>query len=433
MGQPHNFICTICTSAYNSKRDLNRHVDSKHKCLKFECNDCGKQYSHEIGLTAHINSIHKRIKYRCEECDKEFTSTSSRLRHMKITHEHAVKKYSCSMCDYKALIPSTLKQHTESVHKGVKYQCPICGLKVSTVSMFEHKRKHKGVSFPCKSCGKEYKSRGGLNKHIETHKGKVYNCNICQYSSVHKDKLTRHIKSHKDPHYILCKMCDFKAKSNDYLKVHVENVHNTKEKVICIDCNKTFKKSSITVHRKKFHSEEILKYECKICSYQTIHKASLQKHVKYIHQDNEDTACNICNATVKQSTLLQHTTKFHKGDQKQFKCELCTFHTIHKGNLKTHINSIHNVNNTVVCTDCNKTMKQSSITTHRKLFHSSKQPQLLVCNICTFEANHESNLERHVENVHQQENVVCIDCNKTMLQSSLEPHRKRFHSKGQPQ
>ena len=78
-------------------------------------------------------------------------------------------------------------------------------------------------------------------------------------------------------------MCDYKATTRSHLNRHVQNVH-TKEEVSCHDCKKTMEKPSLTRHRKQFHSKEQAKFSCNICTYESIHKDALRTHILNVHQ-----------------------------------------------------------------------------------------------------------------------------------------------------
>ena len=68
------------------------------------------------------------------------------------------------------------------------------------------------------------------------------------------------------------------------LSRHVKNLHQKSENISCTECNKSFQKKNLTIHMKVLHSGEQTNYECKVCTFKTIHASSLQKHVQNIHQ-----------------------------------------------------------------------------------------------------------------------------------------------------
>ena len=61
------------------------------------------------------------------------------------------------------------------------------------------------------------------------------------------------------------------------------------------------------------HSADPSQYNCKVCTFQTIHKDSLNFHIK----------------------------SFHSADQPQYKCKVCPFQTKYQRSLNAHVKNIH--------------------------------------------------------------------------------------------
>ena len=169
---------------------------------------------------------------------------------------------------------------------GVKYPCTICVYKATLQGdLTKHiQSQHKGKILKCNSCDKEYKHASGLNTHTKSaHEGVKYDCNICQSSFTLKCNLRIHIKSIHFKEKYSCKICDYQATRKGTLSIHIKNVHHKLGKVICTECNKTIQKETLTQHKRVFHSGEKTIYNCKICTFQTIHQSSLNQHVKNVH------------------------------------------------------------------------------------------------------------------------------------------------------
>ena len=45
--------------------NLTKHLQLKHKGVKYACNQCDKKFMQQITLTRHIHSIHEGVKYPC--------------------------------------------------------------------------------------------------------------------------------------------------------------------------------------------------------------------------------------------------------------------------------------------------------------------------------------------------------------------------------
>ena len=77
---------------------------------------------------------------------------------------------------------------------------------------------------------------------------------------------------------------DYQATQRSNLSQHTKNVHQKSENITCTECFKSFQKKHLTRHLKLFHSGEQPKYDCKLCTFQTIHPSSLKTHVQKVHQ-----------------------------------------------------------------------------------------------------------------------------------------------------
>ena len=105
-----------------------------------------------------------------------------------------------------------------------------------------------------------------------------------EYSAKQKNHLSEHTKAIHMKEKYQCKLCNLLVSRKSTLFRHVKNIHQTKDKTVCPDCNKSLKQSNFDNHRRTFHSGKGTFYNCNICSFQTIHKASLKLHKKK-HQE----------------------------------------------------------------------------------------------------------------------------------------------------
>ena len=95
-----------------------------------------------------------------------------------------------------------------------------------------------------------------------------------------------------------------------------------------------------------------------------------------------------------------------KKEKKMYKCKVCTFSSSYKDSLKTHVEKVHQKLSKFIerstCADCKKSIKTYNIKTHMKNFHSEIKPEKFNCNICTYNTIHKQNLRTHVIRNHQQ-------------------------------
>ena len=81
----------------NSTEKVQIQAENGQHSKMFQCEFCGKSYLFKPNLKKHINNKHKGIKYKCEHCDKTFKDKQELNLHRDNTHEG--KKYKCSKCE----------------------------------------------------------------------------------------------------------------------------------------------------------------------------------------------------------------------------------------------------------------------------------------------------------------------------------------------
>lgn len=81
------------------------------------------------------------------------------------------------------------------------------------------------------------------------------------------------------------------------------------------------------------------KYKCNFCSFHTMSKGSLKKHIEAIHEGNKYT-CNVCNKEFSfKHNLKTHVQSTHEGVR--YECNYCGYKATQKQGLKIHIQRRH--------------------------------------------------------------------------------------------
>ena len=147
----------------------------------------------------------------------------------------------------------------------MKYICSICD------SKFTSKRNlklHEKID-----CGdKELRTISSLYVHTKlVHEGKRYECHICQYSANFKSSSSSQAKRN-----IFSKYINVRCVTMEH---HKEQIYQDMLKL----CNKTIIRCSLAQHI-ILHKEKQIQHKCKICSFQTIHICSLNKHFTNLHK-----------------------------------------------------------------------------------------------------------------------------------------------------
>ena len=86
-------------------------------------------------------------------------------------------------------------------------------------------------------------------------------------------------------------------------------------------------------HKRVTHDERILK--CEICNVEVVGLNKMKAH-KQKHKQKE---CQKCSLLVFANSWSAHQSKC---SETQLKCNICSYETSRKGNLQTHIKSVHN-------------------------------------------------------------------------------------------
>lgn len=131
--------------------------------------------------------------------------------------------------------------------------------------------------------------------------------------------------------------------------------------------------------------------------------------------------------------------------RKQYKCETCYREYEKLSSLLTHQYYAHRANeidrdayticksskqqkNSYICDICFEfCFSEKGIQKHKE-FHSKQNK--FICNLCGFRYKYESDLKKHIKK-HKKHKFTCNICNKMLLQSYLNTH-KRFHTGEKP-
>ncbi|VEN46518.1 unnamed protein product, partial [Callosobruchus maculatus] len=238
---------------------------------------------------------------------------------------------------------STEALNDDTVEKHELYKCTHCGYGTRTKSIFDrHILKHtESPGSPyinrCKHCDATFKKNETLEDHIvKKHPDfiasvsrKIHTCTHCTYKTILLNGLTRHMSKHSEA----------SGKSG--------------RGIICVHCKVTFKRSEILdEHIVKKHPEFIDSvsrkiFECKQCTYKSIRKSHVDKHVLRSHERSglKLNKCSHCKESFrKKQNLDDHIIKKHPDfiasvSHKIHQCTQCEYKTTRKDTLVQHMAS----------------------------------------------------------------------------------------------
>nr|CAH7729054.1 unnamed protein product [Callosobruchus chinensis] len=240
---------------------------------------------------------------------------------------------------------------------------------------------------------------------------KIHQCTICFYKTVVKSTFDNHMSTHPEatPRYELSR---------------------------CVHCNATFKrKESLEDHVLKKHPEFFTSgtkkvHECTNCTYKTLIKYHLDKHIASIHH-LELRLCVHCGTTFKTKTSLDdHIVKIHPDyittvTSKLHECSKCTYKTTIKQDYNKHI-LVHpetaSCFDVFRCPHCEVTFRRKESLDDHVLknhpdFFTSHTKKVYECTGCSFRTTMKKNFYRHMSSlVHLSSSKLrtCIYCEVTL-------------------
>nr|CAI5858918.1 unnamed protein product [Callosobruchus analis] len=495
------FRCIHCNVTFASKIRLDEHIIRKHPNFSssvtsklHECTKCTFKTVIKSYLDKHLlkhPEIASNFKLSiCIHCNATFKSKTS-------LDDHVVKKHP----DFSSSITSKLHECTKCTFKTVKKDC-----------FDKHSLKHLGLNSDfkhstCVHCNATFKSKKSLDYHvvakhpdfISSVTNKLHECTKCTFKTTSKCSFDKHLLKHpglaSDFRHSICVHCNATFKSKTSLDDHVIrkhpdfissivsklhectkctfkttvkssfNKHHFREHPevasnfklsVCIHCNATFKsKKSLDYHVVAKHPDFISSvtnklHECTKCTFKTVIKSYLDKHLlkhPEIASDFRHSICVHCNATFKSKTSLDdHVIRKHPDFissivSKLHECTKCTFKTTSKCSFDKHLLKHPGLASDFrhsICVHCNATFKsKTSLDDHviRKHpdFISSIVSKLHECTKCTFKTTVKSSFNKHdlLEHPEVASNFklsVCINCNTTFKsKKSLDHHVLRKH------
>uniref|UniRef100_A0A8C1Y0K1 PR domain containing 5 n=1 Tax=Cyprinus carpio TaxID=7962 RepID=A0A8C1Y0K1_CYPCA len=275
--EKHTYTCDICSRSRSFKRldqtaahKIIHSEDKPYKCKwswkefahsnvyknhkkthsedrPFQCEECKALFRTPFSLQRHLLIHTSERTFKCDQCDTTFKRKDTLNVHIQVVHD-GHKKYKCDLCEKAFVTPSVLKSHKKT-HTGEKfasnstlrvhirsnmgewpYQCPYCDKAFSRNDGLKTNSGKTEKPYKCSECNKAFSQKRGLDEHMHTHTPERTPSSVCDLSFSLKKMLIRHKLTHNPNRPMAeCSLCHKKFTRNDYLKVHMENVHGETE------------------------------------------------------------------------------------------------------------------------------------------------------------------------------------------------------------
>uniref|UniRef100_A0A336KWG4 CSON000725 protein n=1 Tax=Culicoides sonorensis TaxID=179676 RepID=A0A336KWG4_CULSO len=162
--------CPVCKRLFHTKGEVNTHIKAIHSTpQKVKCKICGSEVKSEKNLRHHMKNHTANLDFSCVICGARFKSKQLLTCHMRV-HSDA-RNYACDFCPSKFKRPHDLTIHKRK-HTGEMFTCEKCPeLKfLHNTSLRQHiENVHMGVRFRCDTCGKDYSNTAHLRYHQRLH------------------------------------------------------------------------------------------------------------------------------------------------------------------------------------------------------------------------------------------------------------------------
>ncbi|XP_015431760.1 PREDICTED: zinc finger protein 436-like isoform X3 [Dufourea novaeangliae] len=234
------------------------------------------------------------------------------------------------------------------------------------------KKKHT-----CEICYASFDRKSKHTRHMYKHSNsRPHKCAICSKGFKTSAHLARHMEIHDEPvTWHNCNLCEFKARTKPYLKIHYIRKHTEDYNYKCEQCGKMFKvQSDYTTHVKDHDTESCV---CDICGSSYPSKSSLYFHKYYKHKTKvKKFQCQTCKKKFKTQKNLDSHMELHKI---KYVCEQCGMEFKTKYGLTKHLRT-HSGEKSYLCAICGKTFGCLSSQKIHLLTHVGERPY--VCDIC---------------------------------------------------
>lgn len=442
VGKGKVFKCKHCSFECKVRKALQKHT-LRHIRSNFpaelHCQHCGFVGGNRGSLTVHINNSHKKYTKPCERCHK--------------------------------LIPLQLKKHHQSicVPKEVEHYD-----KPTLRSLFK----------------RDKSSKKGDSKEDSVPEQKVKEEIPEGGSKIPKTKLKKPVSAKFDT--FNCIYCSFKGKSDRSLMLHSVKIHlNATQR--CTKCLKIVPNHLIEDHFNKCEGSKYIKkrrrlllqsqqqkvfkpikkeikkekdlsihHQCQYCSFSTLHKKVLKKHLELHELRNLPlTKCDQCDYEAPSPCLIFHKSRQHKAGsaspKKVLNCINCNFNTENPLRLKEHSLKCKTSDGPMKCRYCSfkassyrslffhSSNKHNSylykckfcgvkLPTQLKAMHSNsrceRNPNIsLKCHFCSYTTQKKKHLDVHLRQHTVLNNpiVKCPQCDFKSTKQSVGKHRRTVH------
>ena len=353
-------ICHHCGRTFSNNGNLNRHLKVHSRVVNHKLNKPSDQ-KQQTGRNRGINTDIKATKAKdavcnershiCRKCGKGFGSISNLKRHLyyhkKLNKPSDQKQQTGGSRGINTDIKTTIPK--DAVCNERSHICKRCGKGFSSISNL--KRHLNAIprdavcserSNICKKCGKSFSRVSNLIRHLEEVHNKLNKPSDQEQQTGGSRGINTDIKTTIPKVDVcsessnICKKCGKSFSRVSNLKIHLEEVHNKLNKprvcrICCHHCGRTFSKTGNLNRHLKLHSRVV--------------NLKLSKPSDQKQQTGGSRGIN--------TDIITTILKVDVCNESSNICKKCGKSFSHVGNLKRHLEEVHNkLNKPSVCRIC---------------------------------------------------------------------------------
>lgn len=332
-------------------------VDKKGK-KTYVCPHCDRCFDRVYNMKRHLATHFADNKtFDCTICHQKFAQGGYLQKHMQNVHNKIVKMHKCDGCDVEFKLKGDLKRHQRTMHLVEKTK----------------DEDDTETTYECYMCHEKIETKRLLSYHLRRrHWDTPYPCEVCGHEAKTQSALSRHLKIHSSnaAEFYKCKECPNTFELYRQLRYHQKLNHAATYKaqkeppvLYCDICQKVFTLRSSLRQHKMIHEQNSRKYKCEICGWGFISRGNLKVHIS-IHAGERPCKCEICHKSFARGYMPEHM-RTHTGEKRSL-CTTCGMSFISNGRLKRHMVT-HTKERNYKCNMCPKTYARSEkLLAHRR-------------------------------------------------------------------